>query len=100
MRDQKFRAAVDCGLEDHIVRWIGRLRAPPKMRLHRLAERGELRKRGKNLRSAHPVDGALFLTLQHVFVFEKQSGRNERREPPRGDHLENRETGSISAAKG
>ncbi len=59
LRDQKFRAAVDRRLRRPIICRIGGLRSPPKMRLPRLAERGEFGKRDNNLHSGQTVFGAL-----------------------------------------
>ncbi len=82
VRHQSVRTAIDGRLQNHLISWIGHLRPPSKMKLHRPDPYRQLRQKLIDLLDGKPVSQALFGSKQNLLVFQKQWRAGQRFDPP------------------
>jgi len=72
--DQRIRAGVQCGFQNHFILGVAQLRPPAVVQAHGLDQDGECIEKHIHLAAAQAVHALDFRALEHAFVLQPQRG--------------------------
>jgi len=90
VRYERVRSAIDGSFQHHLITWIAQLRAPLKMNVDRLHQRGKFRQELLEGFWGEPMNQPMLRTPQHVFVFQEERWGGQENQAPVFEQWKNR----------